>query len=160
MKPIVLCLGNEVLSDDRFGAEIEAILRDRPELSDSAEVIFAPIAGFYLLDLLAGRPRALIVDTIRTGAEPGSLHQFNAAKFAASKNLTTSHQISLPTALELGRQMGLQMPEVVDILAVEALDLETLSEEMTPAISASVEPAIKLIEKWIHQGQENGSYHD
>jgi hydrogenase maturation protease len=154
LKPLILCLGNEIVSDDRFGAEIEALLQPIPSISEKADVIFAAVAGFALLDFLAGRSNVLIVDTIRMGAEPGTLHQFTADRFVPSKNLTTSHQINLPTALELGKKLGIDMPEVVDILAVEALDLETLCEELTPPVKSALEPAIKLIEKWVREHQE------
>jgi len=153
LKPIlVLCLGNEIISDDGFGAEVARRLTDAGRLPESVEIVFAPLAGFALLDHLAGRTNVLIVDTIRTGyAKPGTLHKFAADVFTPSKHLTTSHQISLPTALELGQQLGLDMPEDVDIIAVEAVNLETLSEQLTPAVRAAVDKAVRYVKEWISQ---------
>ena len=151
LKPIlILCLGNEIISDDGFGVEIARRLTDAGNIPESVEVVFAPIAGFALLDLLAGRAKVLIVDTIRTGnAAPGTLHKFAAGVLTPSKNLTTSHQISLPTALEFGRQLGLDMPDDIDVIAVEAEDLETVSEQLTPSVQAAVDQAIRFVWDWI-----------
>lgn len=152
-KPVlVLCLGNEILSDDGFGPEVARRLQNEDMHDLPADVVFAPLAGFYLLDLLAGRKRVLIVDTIRTGtAEVGTLHHFPAGALTPSHHLTTSHQISLPTALELGRQLLLEMPDVVDVLAVEAQDIETLSEELTPAVRDALKQTLDFVRSWIRQ---------
>lgn len=130
MKPLlVLCLGNDILSDDAFGPKIEKLLNENWFDDSIVEVIYAPTAGFDLLDLIAGRKSVLIVDTIITEtAAPGTIHFFLAGKMTPSYNLINSHQISLPTALEFGRQVGLLMTDDIQVLAVEAQDVETLDE--------------------------------
>ncbi len=150
-RDLVLCLGNEVLSDDRFGAVVaEELLKSE---RNGAEVMFAPVAGFALLNLLADRRRVLIVDTIQTGkSPPGTLHQFESGAFTPSTHLTTSHQISLPTALELGRKLGAEMPAQVDVLAVEAQDVTTLHEGLTPEVEKAVASAVSSVRDWIREG--------
>ncbi|MDD5088068.1 MAG: hydrogenase maturation protease [bacterium] len=158
--PLVLCLGNEIISDDRFGPVVAQRLQEEQGGRLGADVIFAPLAGFHLLDLLAGRSAVLIVDTILTGsAPPGTLHEFPAGTLTPSKNLTTSHQISLPTALELGRRLGIELPAVIDIIAVEAQDVETISENMTEPVARAVDEAISFIRKWIANQSRKESDH-
>jgi hydrogenase maturation protease len=150
MKPLILCLGNEVLSDDGFGFVVANKLQHKYKITAIADVEAAAVAGFSLLDALDRRDHVLIVDTIQTHAvSAGTLMEFHAGQFTPTKNLTSSHQISLPQALALGKELGYTMPAVVDILAVEAADLETLQEELTPAVNASIEPAIEKIENWV-----------
>lgn len=157
---LVLCLGNEIISDDRFGPEVAQRLEQESGEILGADVIFAPLAGFRLLDLLAGRRAVLIVDTIRTGsATPGTLHEFPAGALTPSKNLTTSHQISLPTAIELGKRLGIQLPAVIDVIAVEAQDLETLSEQMTEPVARAVDKAVALVRQWIKENSSKESDH-
>lgn len=155
MKPVLLlCLGNELLSDDGLGAEVAKRLSQNQDLPEFAEVIFAATAGFQLIDLLENRQRVLIVDTIRTGkAIPGTLLYFGAGIFTPSHRLTNSHQISLPTALEFGKLLGLNMPSVVEVIAVEAEDLETLHEGLSASVQSAVEIAIHFVENWIIQNQ-------
>jgi len=150
MQPLILCLGNEIISDDGFGPYVAELLQADDRLNGKAEVISACTAGFGLIDILAGRDRVLIVDIIRTGNVPaGAVHQFPAGQLAPSRYLTTSHQINLPTALELGRQMGVIMPKSVDVIAVEGEDMETLRVGLTPAVQNAVAPTIELIHKWV-----------
>lgn len=158
--PLILCLGNEIISDDRFGPVVAQRLQQEQGGRLGADVIFAPLAGFHLLDLLAGRRAALIVDTIVTGhAPPGTLREFPMGALTPSKNLTTSHQISLPTALELGKRLGMELPAVIDVIAVEAQDLETLSEHMTEPVERAVDEAIVYIRKWIENQSPKESDH-
>ena len=150
MKPIlILCLGNDVLTDDAFGFRVGEGLT-RPEVIRDADVCTAAVAGFALLDIMNGRQAVLVVDTVLTGkAVPGTLHFFPKGYWTPGRGLVSSHEISLPTALKLGRLLGYEMPEYIDVLAVEATDVQTLSEEMTPAVTAAVKPAITVIEEWI-----------
>ena len=151
LKPLlILCLGNEIVSDDGFGAEVARLLIKSGEITKKADVIFAAVAGFNLIDLLTGREKVLIVDTFCTGkTEPGTLHCFPAGVFVPANHLTASHQISLPTAMELGRIIGVRMPKLVDVVTVEPEDVETLSEELSPSVRLAVGGAIKIIREWI-----------
>jgi hydrogenase maturation protease len=150
VKPIlVLCLGNEVLSDDRFGVEIEQRLSCE-DFGPSVEVLFASAGGFTLVDLLKDRNHVLIVDTIITGkSEPGSIHYFPVGNLTPSTNLINSHQINLPTAIEFGRRMGANMPDDIQVLAVEALDITTLLEQLTPPVAAAIDETLGRVKKWI-----------
>lgn len=158
---LILCLGNEVLSDDAFGPTIAQKLESEPLLRDDVEVIFAPVAGFALLDLLQHRERVLVIDSIVTETGlPGSLHFFPMGHLTPSRNLTTSHQMSLPTAIDLGRKMGYVMPEHIDVLAVEVQDVTTLSEHMTPRIKSAIEPAITSVKQWLASHTQEDSHAD
>lgn len=149
---LILCLGNEILSDDGFGCAVAAGLEKRLSLELDVEVEFASRAGYYLIERLSGCQRALIVDSVGTGLEkPGTLRFHSRGVFTPSNHLTCSHQLSLPTALELARHLAIDMPEEIDILTVEAADIETLSTTMTPDVAAAVDPAIERILNWINR---------
>lgn len=152
MKPIlILCLGNEILSDDGFGPAVARQMEKDLSENPSTEVVYASVAGLNLLDLIDRRRRVLIVDSILTGkVDAGHIHFFPANVAVPSRALVGSHQISLPVALSLGDRLGLVMPEEIDVLAVEAGDVCTLSEQMTPPVAAAVEPAIRQIHEWLN----------
>lgn len=154
MKPIlVLCLGNDILSDDAFGVEVAKALMTSMPQTDITDVEFAPVAGFALLEMLCTRKKALIIDTIQTrSCSPGTLHLFPAGHLIPSNHLVSSHQINLPTALALGAELDLDMPDVIDVLAVEAQDVITFGFAMTPAVEKAVPEAIERVREWIrHQ---------
>ena len=150
MKPLlVLCLGNDILSDDALGPVIAKRLNGNG-FDASVEVVFAATAGFGLLDLLKDRKAVLVVDAIITGkAEPGTVHFFPAGVLTPSHNLINSHQINLPTALELGKQLGMAMPSDIQVVAVEAKDVETIGEQMTPPVEQAVETVLTAVKSWV-----------
>lgn len=120
------------------------------ELSEMTEVIFAPRAGFNLLDIMNDRKAVLIVDSITTDLTvPGTIHFFPAGYLTPSNGLINSHQINLPTALELGKKMGYLMPEVIDVLAVEIEDNTTLSEKMTEKVAGSIDLVLEKVYFWV-----------
>jgi len=150
VKPLVLCLGSDIVSDDGFGPAVAAVLRSDPDLLGRCDVEAAALAGFALLDLLRGRPRALVVDAAQgLGPSPGDLRQFAADSLTPTHNLIGSHQISLPVALQLGRRLGYGMPVRVDILACEAADLATLGESLSPPVAAAIPEAVRLVMAWV-----------
>ena len=149
MKPgLILCLGNEILADDALGYRIAELLEQQRSIAGRVDVVFAARAGFALLDLMAGRKRVLIVDSICLGADAGTIHVFPMRTNAPGRNLTCSHQLSLPAALALGVKLGYELPEHIDILAVEAQDVNTLGGDLTPAVRASMPEVLTLIGDW------------
>jgi len=151
-KPLVLCLGNDLVSDDGFGPAVACRLRDDANLMETVDVEAAALAGFALLDLLQKRPRVLIVDSMDGGTlkgePPGSLLFFASDKLVATHNLVGSHQVSLPVALTLGRRLGYDMPVTIDVLACVASDLTRLRERLSPEVAGAVKPAAEQVTEW------------
>lgn len=153
VKPyLILCLGNDIISDDGFGPQVAQTMLEIGDLPQSVEVLSASLGGFNLLEYFTNREKVLIVDTIITGEDaPGTLRQFSAGIFTPGNNLISSHQISLPAVLEFGKIIGVNMPKVVDVLTVEAGDIETIGCQLTPPVLQAVEHVPAMIRKWISQ---------
>ncbi len=49
------------------------------------------------------------------------------------------------TAVEMGRRLGLALPERVEIFAIEALDVVTFGEICTPRVTAAIPAMIELV---------------
>ncbi len=145
---LLLGLGNPILSDDAVGLAVARRVRARLAQGRSgdprAEVVEAEIAGFDLVELLAGRPAAVIVDALISDEhEPGAVLERTLADFRPTTRLATMHQVDLPTALALGEELGRPMPPArrLWVLAVVAQDAQTFGETLSPAVEAAVAPA-------------------
>lgn len=141
-RTLVLGLGNPILGDDGVGLcvarEARRMLRGHPEV----EVAEASAEGFDLMDLIAGYSRTIIVDAIRTeGGRPGDVHVLRPEALPESRRLTATHEVTLQTALSLGRTLGIEMPDDVLIFAVEVADDQTFGEGCTPDVAAAVPKA-------------------
>ncbi len=147
MKTLVVGLGNPILSDDAVGLHVAAALR--PILAAWADVDVAEDewGGLRLMERLAGYDRAVIVDAMRTGAPPGTVRRLTPDDLPTCHS-SSSHDTSLPVALEVGRRAGARLPETGDItlVGIEALDVLTFAEQLTPDVAAAVPRALAEVQ--------------
>lgn len=143
MKTLIIGLGNPLVTDDSVGlrvaAELKTRLADRPQV----EVVEDYWGGLRLMEQMVGYGRVVIVDAICTGAPPGTIHRLRTGDVPTQRS-ASSHDMTLPTALALGRQAGLALPEDQDILLVgiEAEDILNFGEACTAAVAAAIPRAV------------------
>jgi len=154
MRSIVVGLGNPVLSDDAVGLRIVEQLRR--ELGDESDTDTAAICcgGLHLLDAIAGYDRAVLIDAMVTpGAQPGRIHTSSLAALRETRNSGSAHDTSLAVALELGRMAGLRVPAEVRIWAIEAADVETFGERLTPEVERAAPEVVKQVMQALSEGR-------
>lgn len=140
-------MGSDIRADDGVGLHVVRLLEDR-SLSESVEVVELGTAGLGLLDSVRGYDRLILVDAIVTGATPGTVHVLDGADVARASHLGPGHDADLPTVLALGEKLaGDQMPQQVIVVAVEAVDVNTISAQLTPAVEAAVSEAAMKVEQ-------------
>lgn len=145
---LVLGMGNPILSDDGVGLLVAERLRQRP-LPPGVEVQSSEVAGLRLLELVRGFTRVIIIDALKSaadaGREPGEIVRYEAAEFKGGHRYGSAHSIGLDTALELGHRLGYDMPEDVTVYAIEAVDVETFGEELSPPVARAADRVIDLV---------------
>lgn len=148
---LVLGLGNTILTDDGAGIYLLRAIRenwDQPGV-DFAE---ASLAGLGLLDIIAGYDALVILDSFPAGdGEPGEVCELDVHSLSSTVRLTGVHDINLATALELGRRMGIRMPEEVRIYVIRASDVYTLGERCTPEVEAAIPAVADLVAERIKE---------
>lgn len=146
-RTLVLGLGNPILSDDSVGLrvlqELQKILPPQPNLVLDED----HWGGLRLMERLVGFDRAIIIDAIQSGAPPGTIRCLHPDDLP-TQHSASAHDVNLPTALTFGRQMGLKLPEDEHILliAIEAQDVLTFSEECTPQVAAAIPQAVAIVQ--------------
>jgi len=150
MKTLVLGLGNPLLRDDAVGLLVAEQLR--PLLADQAdiEVDLDYWGGLRLMERMVGFERAIVIDAILSGAEPGKLHILSPGELPTQRS-SSAHDVNLLTALKLGRQAGAVLPadERITLLAIEAVDTTNFGEELTPEVAAAIPEAIQTVLKML-----------
>lgn len=145
-RTLVLGLGNDILTDDAVGLhvarELKSILAGRPEITVDEDCW----GGLRLMERLAGFDRAIIIDAIQSGGQPGTV-RILSPKDIPTQHSASAHDVNLPTALAFGRKMGVHLPEDHEIVlvAIEALDILTFGERCTPAVEAAIPQAVRLV---------------
>ncbi|HUT98646.1 MAG TPA: hydrogenase maturation protease [bacterium] len=140
-RTIILGLGNPLMTDDAVGILVARALHAR--LADPNAVLReASVAGIELMELLVGFDRAIIIDAVQTDdGKPGDWYRLDAPSEISGELPQSSHRFGVFEGLELGRRLGLDMPEEIRIYAVEAPDPFTFGEGLSPALAAAL-PAI------------------
>ena len=147
MKTLVLGLGNPILTDDGVGIYVAREVAERCR-RDDVTVAEASVGGLRLLDVIAGYERLILVDAIQTrDGRPGDVLRLCPNDLRASLHSGSTHDLTLPGALALGRGTGLVLPDDGDILiiAVEVEDVLTFGETCTPAVSAAIPLAVDAV---------------
>ncbi len=149
MRTRVIGLGNTILTDDGVGICAASELRSRLiETGRAAQVdiVETEVAGFALIELMAGWDRVILIDSVQFGGvKPGTVHQIRPDDLHTSLRLRSIHEIDLPTGLELGRRLGIEMPREILIFCIQAQDAATLGESLSPNVKAGMSEAVDLV---------------
>lgn len=136
MNTLILGIGNPILTDDGVGIKIARKLKEESPQSEVAET---SEAGIALLDFIPDYDKVIIIDSIKTEqGKPGEVYKLELEGLKPAMDFTSSHGISIATALELGRMMGYRMPSCISLYAVEIEDNVTFSENCTPEVEKRV----------------------
>ena len=96
MKPLILGVGNILLSDEGVGVRVVQELEKRPEIQPHFDIIDGGTCGMELLDAMANREHLIIVDAVLANKQPGEivvLHDEQVPTFFSRK--ISPHQLGI-----------------------------------------------------------------
>ncbi|MFQ6037552.1 MAG: hydrogenase maturation protease [Candidatus Aminicenantales bacterium] len=154
MKTLVLGLGNDLYGDDGVGLHV---IRWIEEQRKAGEAFFAEkndvhfegcsLSGLSLLDVITGYERLVLIDTLKKrDPTPGKIH------ILSEKDLRhipgpSPHYVSVPQTIEIGKNIGLKVPNRITIIAVEAKNMYRLGEGLTPEMKKAIPEIIQTLKK-------------
>ena len=152
MKTLVLGLGNPILTDDSVGFRVIQELRarfSRPNLT----LMESSASGLTLLDLITGYDKVIFIDAMQTeGGQAGKIYRLNTENLGDTCHLASSHGINLAIALELGKRLGIALPQEIIIFAIEVVDVNTFSERCTPEVEKAIPLAVSMVAEELSGG--------
>jgi len=126
---VVIGIGNAARGDDAAGLVAARRLRALEHEGD-------PLA---LLDAWRDADVAVLIDAVSSGAEPGTVHRFDASRAPLPAPLgrsSSTHALGLAEAIELGRALG-RLPARVIVYGIEGERFDA-GAALTPAVAAAV----------------------
>jgi len=108
----------------------------------------ASVGGLRLLEIMAGYERVILVDAIQTPeAKPGDIHYLHPNDLLTSLHADSSHDLALPGALTLGRNLGMVLPDdkAIVIIAIEVCDVLTFGEACMPEVAVAIPRAAAAV---------------
>ncbi len=115
------------------------------------------LGGLSLMERLIGYQRAIVIDSIGTGQRPiGATYHFRLDDLydPTSGHTTAAHDVSLMTAIQIGRSLGARLPDQIDVVAIESPYVYDFSEELTPPVAAAVPRAVEMVMNLLNLGDD------
>lgn len=147
-KTLILGCGNIFASDDGVGVRVAERLALKA-LPAGVEIIKGETAGLFLLDLIRGAEKIIIIDAILGDMEVGTVTRLTEEDLLWNKDaLRSTHHLGICEALNLGRitEPG-SFPEEVVIVGIQIQEQKELGFGLSPAVEAAVEEAVAAVER-------------
>lgn len=146
---LILGIGNILMADDGAGIRVIERLRGAP-LPDSVEVVDGGTSGADLVDILAERRKAIVIDAVDVGAEPGTVMRFDGNSWTEHASQAVSlHEVGLGQALSMVRLIG-AAPEEMVVFGIQIQRLQP-SLELSRPVNEAIERVIQRVLAEIEQ---------
>ena len=159
--PLVVGLGSPDRGDDAVGRAVARAVAER--MPGVAVVDHEDPTS--LLDLWAGHEPVVVVDAVRSGAEPGTVHHLETGADGEPVTATAwahtghggTHAVGLAEMVELGRVLG-RLPARLVVVGIEAERFDH-GAPMSPRVAAAVPSAAERVRRELAATRGEGAGH-
>jgi hydrogenase maturation protease len=141
----VIGVGNALRGDDGVGLDVVRRLRGRAE-AVGIGVRQLEGEGIGLLDAWHGARAVVLVDGVRSGADPGAIHRIEVTDRpipAGLRSSSSTHAVGVGEAIELARALG-RLPGRLVLYGVEGGGFET-GGGLSAAVAAVVDDLADIV---------------
>ncbi|MCA8921952.1 MAG: hydrogenase maturation protease [Planctomycetes bacterium] len=145
---LVIAAGNADRGDDGAGPAVAELLRS-PEVA--AELLVPRVLPPDLHASWTSASRVVIVDAVRSGARPGTVHRLDAraAPLPAALQSLSTHGVGLARAVELARVLD-ALPAELTVFGIEAEACE-LGQPLSPAVARAVHEVADAVRRQLER---------
>lgn len=158
-KTAIVGIGNVLCRDEGVGVHVIEELR-KLDLPDGVELHDGGTGGLDVLEILEGFDRAIIIDAVRSGMQPGEIHHFNLYEMDSAEKqpqFMSIHELDLVAARKIGKE-AYEIPKDIIVIGVEPKSIE-VGMDLTPTVKAAIPVVIQKILKLIDSGSNKKSKH-
>ncbi len=140
---VIIGVGNEYRSDD--GAGIAVARRLRALFPTGVTVLEESGEGAALIQAWQGAAWVMLVDAVRSGAPPGTVHRLDAWAASVPTGFFhySTHALSVAEAVELARSLD-QLPPHLVVYGMEGENFGA-GLELSPAVEQAVEAVVERL---------------
>ena len=162
MKTVLIGLGNPILGDDGVGWKVAENVKEQLTSSPAllargegreVDVNCLSLGGLSLMEHLIGYQRVILVDSFIAEENIGSVHVYklNDIPNYSAFHITSVHDTSLQSALELGRWMGAILPDDITVVGIAIKHIVDFSEELSQPVEEAVPRATQVVLELLKQ---------
>jgi hydrogenase maturation protease len=143
---VIIGIGNDYRRDDAAGLLVARELRQRVQQKideGKVRVLECTGASLELIDLWAGANLVILVDAVSSGADPGTIYQFQLGSRPLPSYMFhySTHDFNVADAIEFARMLGKLPPHLV-VYGIECVDFDQgrgLSEDAALAVEKATD---------------------
>ena len=162
----IVGLGNELLSDDAVGLEVNRLVKQRLGHLKDVEFRESPVGGLRVLDDLLGCDRVVLLDAVVCSRlKPGEVGvwQWDEASETfvpysgwgvtlplddnrcLGRHYHSTHDTDVASALSLARKLGLPVPSSAFLVGVVVREVFEFGIGLDPAVAAGRDRAAEIV---------------
>ena len=143
MRTVVIGVGNAYRGDDAAGREVAKRVQSR--VHGELDVVVCELEPSRLIDAWEGAETAVLVDAVSSGAEPSTVHRFDATNepLPSREFRSSTHALGIGETIELARAIG-RLPERVVVFGIEG-EVFGSGTALSAHAEAGVERAVELV---------------
>ncbi len=151
---VVIGVGSELHGDDAVGIIVVRRVLELGPLPETVSVIEGHTGGLDLLFDIEDSDRAILVDAVDFGGEPGQIEVFEAedADIHLTQRVASLHHVSLADVLQLGRTTGIETR--ITIVGLQPADT-AFGLGLSGPVAAQVDRAAGLVRSLV-EGADHG----
>ncbi len=143
---LIVGLGNLLFRDDGAGIHIINRLKEM-RFSSHVKILDGGVSSIDLLNYLEGIKRLIIIDTILTDEEPGTIHVFSLKDIIEGNDLHkfAIHQIGIIESIKI---MNLLLEDIETIIVgIVPEDISGYGITLSPSVRKVIPSVLNIIEK-------------
>lgn len=152
MKIKIIGCGNLLRRDDGIGIWVLKELEKCP-LPRGVELVDMGTRGMDIIFQLEGTEKAIIIDAVMSGGEPGTVYRMKREDLGDSElNFVSLHDFNWQHGLALGEKtLGKDFPREVLVVGVEIKNVE-MGMGLTRPVKHSLPSVVNLIQEELRRG--------
>jgi hydrogenase maturation protease len=151
IKPLLIGLGNILLTDEGVGVHVVNIIKERYYFSPEVEVVDGGTLGLDLLPLFEGREKVLFIDAVTFRKEPGHIGVLEDDEIPSNlSNKLSVHHIGLPDLLCAAQMKGIMPPKTI-LIGIQPETIRPgleISDTLRSKIDEVIGIVIKILKGW------------
>jgi len=145
VKTVIVGVGNDIVKDDGAGLFAVRLLKSN-NLPNNVDVKESERGGIYLLDLLEGYDRAILIDAVKSGKNRiGELYESSLDDFKNLQKPDSLHSVDIISGLEFYKKQNIKVPDQIIIYSIEVENIEEFGVGLTPEVEKGVRKLVELI---------------
>jgi hydrogenase maturation protease len=142
-RAVVIGVGNAFRGDDAAGREVAKRVQER--VRGELDVVVCELEPTRLIDAWDGADAVVLVDAVSSGAEPGTVHRFDATNEPLSSRefRSSTHALGIGETIELARAIG-RLPSHVVVFGIEG-EVFGSGSGLSVHAEEGVERAVELV---------------